>query len=263
MAWEQPGPLIEVEKPAVLHSDKTCWRSRRGHCVDPLKLKTMAQWRGRSAGHVIGWWTAQLPRCWEVVINGRTGPCTAKHGAASERRCDGVCWGGQLPFWRIVPGNRDRKEEAGAGNCTHCPHATLLPWPPGGGCGEHRGRQFLWFLLRLEPMETRTQRPEVVRLSIKKSHQWSSAGHRKAPYSRHSRRHAPLPSALSSSERQMDPHSLQGWSPRFKKDKTDESYYSTEMTMVYNLKHKNNNKKKKAVVSFCSNLLKSLKLITF
>lgn len=39
---------------------------------------------------------------------------------------------GQLPFWRIVPGNRDRKEEAGAGNCTHCPNATQLPWSPHG-----------------------------------------------------------------------------------------------------------------------------------
>lgn len=39
---------------------------------------------------------------------------------------------GQLPFWRIAPGNRDRKEEAGAGSCTHCPSDTQLPWPPGG-----------------------------------------------------------------------------------------------------------------------------------
>lgn len=56
---------------------------------------------------------------------------------------------GQLPFWRIVPGNRDRKEEAGAGNCTHCPNATQLPWAPHGAQGAlgervHALRDWKW-----------------------------------------------------------------------------------------------------------------------
>lgn len=64
-------------------------------------------------------WPAGLPgACWEVLINGQTGPCRGFWGV--------------LPLRRIVPGNRDRKQEAGPGNCTHCPNAAPLPWQPHG-----------------------------------------------------------------------------------------------------------------------------------
>lgn len=81
-------------------------------------------------------------------------PNAELHPRGGATVCVGGARGGQLPFWRIVPGNRDRKEEAGAGNCTHCPHATLLPWSPGGrvgGGGNHQGSNIL------EPLETRTR----------------------------------------------------------------------------------------------------------
>lgn len=42
-----------------------------------------------SRGHVIGWWTTGLPGCWEVLINGQTGPYRGLHRAVSK----GGQWG--------------------------------------------------------------------------------------------------------------------------------------------------------------------------
>lgn len=91
------------------------------------------------------------------------------------RRCvlEGEVGGGGLPFWRIVPGNRDRKEEAGAGNCTHCPHATLLPWSPGGRRrGSARGASFFFVCTPSGAggnKNTACLTVEVVKLSMKKN----------------------------------------------------------------------------------------------
>lgn len=85
----------------------------------------------------------------------------ARVGGGGRRSGDNESW---LPFRRIAPGNADRKEEAGAGNYTHCPkaaHAVAMaapraqraprePVPPLTRCTGNQNLVFCSGALRLE-----------------------------------------------------------------------------------------------------------------
>lgn len=131
-----------------------------GHCVT-LLVKTMEWWNERSGEHVIGRRTTSHPRCWEVLINGQTGPYRGLHRAASERRWRGGHWGptsfseNSTRKQRQERGRRGRKlhplserstvavatprgtgSTRGASSCSPCSACSDWKWE---SCHSHRG----------------------------------------------------------------------------------------------------------------------------